>query len=277
MSKYLANLLGMEEVTDAFNIVYKIGLCLVVIIVATIAVKIVKHLINKHFSKTGRKGTITTVSYSIVKYVIYFFTIYHILTIWGVDPASMIAIGGVASLTIGLGAQSTIQDMLSGIFILTENQFGVGDVVKIEGYMGTVESVGMRTTRLRSADGDVYIIPNGQIKIVTNMSKGFNRAVVDVGIAYSENIDEVIKILNKELARIYDKKEVDGLLHAPTVLGVENLADSSVVLRVRADCAVGENWNVERQLRRLIKNAFDKEGIEIPFPQQVVHIEKGEK
>jgi small conductance mechanosensitive channel len=198
----------------------------------------------------------------------------YILSIWGFNPTSLLAIGGVASVAVGLGAQSVIQDILAGIFILTEDQFGVGDVVKIEGCSGTVESVGVRTTRLRSADGDMYIIPNGQIKIVTNMSKGFNRAVVDVGISYGESIDRVIGILTKELEKIYNEHIVEGMIDCPVVLGVEKLDDSCVVIRVKADCSVGENWNVERQLRRLIKNAFDREGIEIPFPQQVVHIQK---
>jgi small conductance mechanosensitive channel len=198
----------------------------------------------------------------------------YILSVWGIDATSLLAIGGVASVAVGLGAQSVIQDILAGIFILTEDQFGVGDVVRIESCSGTVESVGMRTTRVRSADGDLYIIPNGQIKIVTNMSKGFNRAVVDVGISYNEDIDRVIKLLEKELTKIYEEHIVKGMLDCPVILGVEKLDDSSVVLRVRADCAVGENWNVERELRRLIKNAFDREGIEIPFPQQVVYIKQ---
>jgi small conductance mechanosensitive channel len=106
------------------------------------------------------------------------------------------------------------------------------------------------------------------------MSKGFNRAVVDVGISYGESIDRVIGILTKELEKIYNEHIVEGMIDCPVVLGVEKLDDSCVVIRVKADCSVGENWNVERQLRRLIKNAFDREGIEIPFPQQVVHIQK---
>jgi small conductance mechanosensitive channel len=196
----------------------------------------------------------------------------YLLSVWGVDPTSLLALGGLASVAVGLGAQSIIQDILTGAFILIEDQFSVGDVVKIEGYSGTVESVGMRTTRIRSADGDLYIIPNGQIKIITNMSKGFNRAVVDVGISYNENIDRVIDLLTAELEKIYNDKLIPGIIDCPQVLGVEQLADSSVVIRIKADCSVGENWNIERQLRRLIKNALDREGIEIPFPQQVVHI-----
>ncbi len=279
MSKFIASLLGMDELTGIFELIYKIGLCIIILIIGLFIIRLLQKAIKKSFRAGGRlnpgkSATMSTVCCSVTKYIIYFFMLCYMLAIWGVDPTSLLAIGGVASVAVGLGAQSIIQDILAGVFILTEDQFGVGDVVKIEGCSGTVESIGMRTTRLRSMDGDMYIIPNGQIKIVTNMSKGFNRAIIDVGISYNENIDTVIKILTEELNKIYKENTVGGMLDCPMVLGVESLADSSVIIRIKADCSVGENWNVERQLRRLIKNAFDREGIEIPFPQQVVHIEK---
>lgn len=279
MSDYIASLLGMEKLTGIFEIIYKIGLCIVVLIIGLFIIKLLQKFIKKSFAASTRitpvkSATVVTVCCSIVKYVVYLFILCCLLSIWGFDPTSLLAIGGFASVAVGLGAQTIISDILAGIFILTEEQFGVGDVVCIENYSGIVESVGIRTTRIRSMDGNVYIIPNGQIKIVTNMSKGFNRAIVDVSISYSENIDKVISILDKELEKIYTENMVTGIIDKPVVLGVESLDDSSVVIRIKADCSVGENWNVERQLRRLIKNAFDREGIEIPFPQQVVHLNK---
>lgn len=277
MSKYIASLLGLEELTGALSVAYRIGLCIVIFVIGTIVIKIVQSAIKKTLRagsrfNPGKSATISTVCSSIAKYVIYFLMLCYILSLWGVDPTSLLAIGGVASVAVGLGAQSVIQDILAGVFILTEDQFGVGDVVRIENCSGTVESIGMRTTRVRSMDGDLYIIPNGQIKIVTNMSKGFNRAIVDIGIAYNENIDAVIDLLKAELEKIYSENAVAGMMDCPQVLGVESLGDSSVVIRIKADCTVGENWNVERQLRRLIKNALDREGIEIPFPHQVVYV-----
>lgn len=283
MSKLIAPLFGMEEFTGIFEVIYRIGLCIVIFIIGTLLIKIVQKAI-KHTLRSGsrlnpgKNATISTVCSSVAKYVIYFLMLCYILTVWGVSPASLLAVGGVASVAVSLGAQDIIQDILAGIFILTEDQFGVGDVVRIEGYSGTVESIGIRTTRIRSADGDLYIIPNGQIKIVSNMSKGFNRAIVDVGISYDADIDVVIDMLDKELEAIYTQGKVKGMLSVPEVLGVEQLADSCVVIRIKADCSVGENWNVERQLRRLIKNAFDREGVEIPYPQNVVYVknDKGE-
>lgn len=279
MSKYIASLFGMEELTGILQIAYRIGLCVVVFVIGSVVIKLVQKGIKKGLQAGGRfnpgkSATISTVCSSVTKYIIYFFMLCFILSIWGVDPTSLIAIGGVASVAVGLGAQSVIQDILAGAFILMEDQFGVGDVVKIENCSGTVESVGMRTTRIRSMDGDLYIIPNGQIKIVTNMSKGFNRAVVDISIAYNEDIDRVIDLLTDELEKIYNESTVEGMIDCPQVLGVERLEDSSVVIRIKADCTVGENWNVERQLRRLIKNALDREGVEIPFPHRVVYVKQ---
>lgn len=283
MSKLIASLFGMEEFTGIFEIIYKIGLCIVIFIIGSLIVRVVQKAI-KHSLRSGsrlnpgKNATISTVCSSIAKYIIYFLTLCYILTVWGVSPASLLAVGGVASVAVSLGAQDIIQDILAGIFILTEDQFGVGDVVRIEGYSGTVESVGVRTTRIRSADGDLYIIPNGQIKIVSNMSKGFNRAIVDIGVSYDEDIDSVIELLEKELEKLYTQGTVKGMISAPEVLGVEQLADSSVIIRIKADCFVGDNWNVERQLRRLIKNTLDREGIEIPYPHNVVYVKesKGE-
>lgn len=281
MSKLIATYFGMEELTGIWSTIYKIGLCVVIFIISLLIIKLLQNAIKKSFGIGSRfnhskSATMATVGSSVAKYVVYFFMLCYILSVWGIDASSLLAIGGVASVAVGFGAQGIIADIFAGIFILTEDQFSVGDVVCIENCTGTVESIGMRTTRLRSMDGDVYIIPNGQIKIVTNMSKGFNRAIVDIGVSYNESIDKVIGFLEKELEIIFKEKQIEGIISKPQVLGVEELADSSVVIRVKADCNVGENWNVERQLRRCIKNAFDKEGIEIPFPQQVVYV-KGEQ
>ena len=122
----------------------------------------------------------------------------------------------------------------------------------------------------------MHIIPNGQIKIVTNMSKEFNRGIVDVSVAYEEDLDRVMKVLEDEMTEIYDKEHIEGLLSKPVIWGVEELGDSGIKIRIAADCKVGQNWNVERAIRYRVKNRFDKEGIEIPFPQVVVS-RKGEK
>ena len=121
-----------------------------------------------------------------------------------------------------------MQEIIKGMFILIEDQFAVGDRITVEGYSGIVEGIGIRTTRIRSADGDLFIIPNGQVKIVTNMSKGFNRAVVDISVAYEENIDRVMDIMRDELKTAFETNKINGLLGEPQVLGIVDLGDFSV-------------------------------------------------
>lgn len=260
------------------GILIKIGVSLAIIVFSILLVKIMRFV----FKKAGKKGenvysnsrTIASVGVSIMKYVIYFFAGCSVLSYWGVNVSSLIAIGGVASLSVGMGAQNIIKDMLSGFFILSENQFVIGDVIKIGDFQGKVESIGLRTTVIRGLDGDVHIIPNGSIDIVTNMSKSFNRAVVDISVAYSEDIDKVIAVIKDELKRVYEEKEIEDLIDEPKVLGVEELAESSVTIRIVADCEVGTNWQAERELRRILKNRLDKDNIEIPYPYLNVRMEK---
>lgn len=190
---------------------------------------------------------------------------------WGVNITSILALSGAVSVAIGLGAQDIVKDMMAGLFIIMENQFGVGDIVELNGFIGTVESIGIRTTRIRNVDGNVHIVPNGQISIVTNMSKGFNRAVVDVSVAYGEDIDRVFTVLKKEFKRIFNNNLIDGIIDEPQVWGINELGDSAVVIRIAADSRIGENWRIERELRKFILKKFEEENIEIPFPQVVVH------
>ena len=190
---------------------------------------------------------------------------------WGVNITSILALSGAVSVAIGLGAQDIVKDMMAGLFIIMENQFGVGDIVELNGFSGTVESIGIRTTRIRNVDGNVHIVPNGQISIVTNMSKGFNRAVVDVSVAYGEDIDRVFTVLKKEFKRIFNNNLIDGIIDEPQVWGINELGDSAVVIRIAADSRIGENWRIERELRKFILKKFEEENIEIPFPQVVVH------
>ena len=191
--------------------------------------------------------------------------------------SSLIAVAGVGSVAIGFGAQSLVQDVITGMFILFEDQFGVGDIVRLETLTGTVETIGIRSTRIRSVDGDLHIIPNGMIKIITNMSKEFNRATIDIGIAYEENIDKVLDIMKDEVNKIYTQKLIDGLMAEPNVLGIIDLADSAVVVRILADTQIGENWHVEREIRRIMKKRLDKEKIEIPYCKRVVKLIDNER
>ena len=227
---------------------------------------------RKKLAMSERKAsTLSTVAGSILKYVIYFIGLVSVLKQLGVPTESLLVIASAGSVAIGLGAQGIAGDMMEGFFILFEDHYAVGDVVTIQGITGTVESVTLRSTTLRDAMGAVHIIPNGSIGTVTNNCREFINAVVTVGIAYGESIDRAIEVLKDEMTKTTD---IADILETPAVAGVAGLDDSCVTLKIVAKCKVKTALGVEAELRRRIKNRFDQEGIEIPFPQQVVHLVK---
>jgi small-conductance mechanosensitive channel len=184
-----------------------------------------------------------------------------------VPIASLLASVGVAGLAISFGAQSLVKDVITGAFILMEGQFAIGDVIRVGETSGLVERVGLRTTVLRDVYGTVHTIPNGQITQVSNLTKSWSRAVVDVSIGYREDVDRVLAGLRQLVAELAADPDWGSLLlEAPEVPGVESLAESGFVVRVMAKTMPLKQWDVARELRRRIKNRFDAEGIEIPFP-----------
>ena len=189
----------------------------------------------------------------------------------GVNIAPIIASAGIVGVAIGFGAQSLVKDFFSGIFMIVEDQFGVGDVVDVGEAIGTIEAVTLRVTRLRSLDGTVWYVPNGEIMRVGNLSQNWSRAVIDVGVAYESDIGQAIDVLTAVGAEMWEDEEWRELLiEAPEVTGVEGLGADSIDLRLMVKTAPLQNWKVARHLRRRIKARFDEEGIEIPFAQRVV-------
>lgn len=189
----------------------------------------------------------------------------------GLTLGPLLATAGVASLAIGFGAQTLVKDVISGIFILMENQYTIGDVIEAGGVGGVVEEVNLRTTVLRDIHGVVHVVPNGEIRVLSNKTKGWSRAVLEVGVSYREDPDRVIAVL-EEIAREIHDDPVFGslLLEEPTVPGVEAFGDSAVTVRMMAKTVPLKQWDLARELRRRIKHRFDAEGIEIPFPQRTV-------
>ncbi|UCF06358.1 MAG: mechanosensitive ion channel family protein, partial [bacterium] len=187
----------------------------------------------------------------------------------GIDIGPLLAGVGVVGLAVGFGAQSLVKDVISGFFILAENHMNVGDVVKIAGKAGLVEAINLRVTILRDLEGKVHIIPNGEISTVTNMTKEWSRAVLDIGVAYKENYDEVVAVLRE----VADGMQKDGeygpkILEPLEVLGLDSFGDSSVNIKVMFKTVPIKQWAVAREFRRRIKKAFDEKGIEIPFPHR---------
>ena len=189
----------------------------------------------------------------------------------GVDIAPIIASAGIIGIALGFGAQSLVKDFLSGVFMIVEDQYGVGDVIDVGEATGTVEAVTLRVTRLRDLQGTVWYVPNGEILRVGNMSQNWSRAVVDVSVAYSEDLNRVRRVLSEVAHDLWDDEDYRELvIEEPEVTGVEMLAADSVNLRVMVKTLPMEQWAVARELRQRIKARFDHEGIEIPFAQRVV-------
>ncbi len=194
------------------------------------------------------------------------------------DIGPLLASVGVLGLAVSFGAQSLVKDVITGTFMLLEGQFGVGDIVRIADVSGQVERITMRTTTLRDAHGIVHIVPNGEITRVSNLTKSWSKAVLDVGVAYRENVDRVIELLRQIIAEFHKDDEWSGrVLEAPEVLGVQALADSSVVIRVVVKTLPQEQFGISRELLRRIKNRFDEEGVEIPYPHMTFYWGEGQK
>jgi small conductance mechanosensitive channel len=189
----------------------------------------------------------------------------------GLDITPLLAGAGVAGLAIGFGAQSLIKDVIAGFFILMEDQFHVGDVIQAAGVSGQVERMSLRTTIVRDLQGTVHFIPNGEIKVASNLTKEWSRAVLEVGIDYQEDLDRTLHVLaevGRELAA--DASFGPMVLEPLQVLGVESLGESQVTLRLLLKTLPSKQWEVARELRRRIKYRFDREKIAVPYPHRVV-------
>jgi small-conductance mechanosensitive channel len=190
-----------------------------------------------------------------------------------IDIGPILAGAGILGLAVSFGAQSLVKDVISGFFILFENQFAIGDVIEVAGKSGLVEKMTLRVVQLRDGEGVMHVVPNSEIKVVSNKTRGWSRAVIDVGVPYDENVDRALEVLRDEAAQFSTDKAWGSQLDGPVeVLGVESLSDSAVVLRTMIRTQPGSQWAVAREFRRRIKNRFDRESLEIPFPQRRVHV-----
>ncbi|GIN57995.1 mechanosensitive ion channel family protein [Lederbergia ruris] len=211
---------------------------------------------NKRKMSVARTKTLQALAISVFSYVLFFITLVIILGIFKFDATGLIAGAGIVGLAIGFGAQGFVSDIVTGFFILLEKQLDVGEYVSTAGYDGIVEEVGLRTTQIRSFDGTLHYIPNREIGSLSNHSRGNMRALVDIGISYHDNIDQAIAVLQEICDKV--KQENDKIVEGPDVLGVQMIGQDDVTLRIIAKTENMEQWGVERQLRKAIKEAFDK-------------------
>jgi len=221
---------------------------------------------QKNFSP-NRAKTLEKLVSNLFSYVLIFILITFIVGIFEYNVTGLIAGAGIIGLAVGFGAQGLVSDMVTGFFILLEKQIEVDEYITVAGLDGVVEEVGLRTTRIRGFDGTVHFIPNREIGSLSNHSRSNMRALVDMSISYDDNIDEAMRILQQACDKVAQEDEL--IKEGPHVIGIQNLGDSDVVIRIIAQTANMEQWGVERRLRQAMKEALDANNIEIPFPHQV--------
>ena len=213
-----------------------------------------------------RLDTLRKLFKSIVSYVLYFIAILTCLDMVGIKVTTILAGAGILSLAVAFGAQSVVQDLMSGLFIILENQYAVGEYVKIGQTLGKVEVIGMKTTKLSTYNGEVLVIPNGKISELINYSRRPQRASVEVGIAYEEDLDNAIAVLAQACA-VINQRFTEVLDEQAHVLGVTELADSAVIIRLTFTALDWQQAVIERELRKLVKDTLDAEGVEIAYPK----------
>lgn len=230
---------------------------------------------DKYSSKEAeekRENTLIQIFSTSSKIAILCISSLMVLEEFGIEIGPILAAAGIVGLAFGFGGQYLIRDIISGLFIILENQYRVGDVVNLDLASGKVEQISLRKTTLRDIDGTVHHIPHGEIKKVSNLSNEFSRININIGVAYSSDIEKVITIINQignELAN--DPQWKEYIIQPPQFLRIDDFADSSIVLKILGESFPDKKWDITGELRKRIKITFDKEGIEIPFPQLVIH------
>ena len=249
---------------------WRLILSVIAILVAVVFILIMKIIaVRVKKGKNKRSYTVIKLVESIIKYIIIIIDIFVLLGIWGIDVTAALAGVGIVGLVVGLGAQDLIKDLIAGIGIVIDDQYDVDEVVEINGFKGKVTEIGLRTTRLVNATGEIRIIRNGSISDLSNFSRTFSVAIALIDISYDEDIDRVIKILDDNLPSLKDN--YPQIIEGPIVVGVDALADSSVTIRVTAKTNPEDHYAVRRALLKYTKELFEQNDIEMPYPQVVVH------
>lgn len=250
-------------------------------IVARLVGEVVARLTNDDGSGDGlraleskkRADTLTNVASRTAMVAIWAVAIVMALSEIGFNVGPLLAGAGVAGIAVGFGAQNLVRDFFAGFFLLTENQIRVGDVAVVNGQGGLVEQINLRTTILRDVAGDVHIFPNGAITQLTNRTREYSFYVFDVGVAYKENIEHVMQVMESVSAELKQDAEVGKLMLEPIqVFGLDKFADSAVVVKARIKTAPNQQWTVGRAFNLRLKKRFDAENIEFPFPHRTVFI-----
>jgi len=244
-----------------------------ILVIANIIVRIGKVAIHNIFkirnlsplnTSDRREDTLSRLLDSVITYVVYFIAIMMVLSVLGIDVKALIAGAGVVGLAVGFGAQSLVKDVISGFFIIFEDQFSVGDHIRIGTFEGNVETIGLRTTKIKSGTGEVHILPNGSITQVTNFSLNNSLAIIDIAISYGEDIERAEKVIGDALQSM--QSQYEELTKAPELLGIQTMGPTEIVLRVVAETLPMMQAGVSRAIRKDIKLLLDENGIKAPNP-----------
>ena len=262
------------------------GRIILVIVIAAIVYYILQRLIPRFIGRTvmlrmegkpeveikKRSKTIGNVIRGTLGFVIGLVVLFTVLAEVGVHIGPALASLGILGLAVSFGAQSLVKDLINGLFILVENQYGIGDVVKVGSIAGLVEEVNLRRTILRDLDGVVHYIPNSEITIASNFTKEFSRVNMNISVGYGEDLDHVINVINRVCKAMASEKEwKEKIIKTPQVLRVDNLGDSGIEIKILGDTMPVAQWDVMGELRKRIKHEFDRENIEIPWPHMKVY------
>jgi len=272
---FFAGLEGVFSYVTLGQILLKILYSVLIMILAKVLIRLSCGFIHRWIDTgTGenirRRNTLILLLESVTKYTLYFIAIIVVFSIFGVPVTSLLAGAGILGLAVGFGAQKLVEDVISGFFILIEDQFAVGDFVEIGGKTGIVQEIGFRTTIIRNTAGEIYVIPNGEIRQVTNYSMAEDmRVMVDVTIPYEENPARALAELEKLCALVKEEK-AEIITSGPSVLGVQELSPNGLVLRLMARTKPLQHWGMGRYLRQRIKEHFDQAGIQIAYPRMVL-------
>ncbi len=242
---------------------------LTIVVFVWILQKVLVILVTLLMRKGHRSETVGRLFVSGITYAAVIVALFLILSAWGVQSATLLAAAGILGLAVSFGAQSLIEDIFAGLFIIFEKQFLVGDVIQVGSHRGIVREIGIRITKIEDLNGDVLLINNSDVRGAINTSINPSPAMCEVSIAYSEDLERVEKIINENLEAM--RAKIPDIIEGPKYLGVQKLDDSGVTLRFFARTDELKRYGVMRAMNKEIKNLFDKHNIEIPFPQVVVH------
>lgn len=276
---------GMQALLDTFqneetwlNIGEVLLKIIAILIITNILIRIGKLMIHNIFkirnlsplsTSERREETLSKLLDNVLSYVVYFIAFMMILSVLGIDVKALIAGAGVVGLAVGFGAQSLVKDVITGFFIIFEDQFSVGDHVRIGQFEGNVETIGLRTTKIKSWTGELHILPNGSIIEVTNFSINNSIAVVDIAIAYGEDIAKAEKVIEEAIQ--YMPAQYEEIVKTPELLGIQTMGATEIVLRVVAETQPMKQAGVSRMIRRDIKLQLDENGIKAPDPKLVMY------